>query len=125
MSALYRSNAKEIDYEEVTVLDKPMLFTCLRVDRATVPKGMYCYEVRHDDEGRGDPCEIANWVMVNHWGTLISNQPIALKKNAASSNAYREIEPEKDWNYEGVDSTLQEYMEKHPPKKERNRGDAR
>lgn len=125
MSAAYRSDATKIDFEEVTVLGKPMLFTCLRVDRDTVPKGMYLYEVRHDDYGRGDPCQIANWILVNHWGTLISNTPITLEKNPARNNAYRDIDPENDWNYEGAESTLKEYMEKHPPKKERNRGEAR
>ena len=109
---------KEI-FEEVTVLDKPMLFTCARVDRSTVPKGMYLYEVRHDDEMRGDPCQIANWIMVNHWRTLISNERIPFERSPHTNNAYRDIDPEKDWNYEGADSTLQEYMEKHPPKKEK------
>ena len=58
-------------------------------------------------------------------GTLISNCPIALEKDPVLNNAYRNIDPENDWNYEGVESTLKEYMEKHPPKKERNRGNAR
>ena len=54
----YPLDAMEETFEEVTVLDKPMLFTCARVDRSTVPKGMYLYEVRHDEEMRGDPCLI-------------------------------------------------------------------
>ena len=36
-------------------------------------------------------------------------------------NAYRDIDPEKDWNYEGVESTLRDYMKRHPPKKEKQR----
>ena len=59
-------------FEDVTVLGHPMLFTCLRVDRDTVPQGMYMYEVRHDDDQQGEPVQIANWIMVNHWGTLLS-----------------------------------------------------
>ena len=66
-------------FEDVTVLGHPMLFTCLRVDRDTVPQGMYLYEVRHDDDQQGEPVQIANWIMVNHWGTLISNRPIRLE----------------------------------------------
>lgn len=122
---MFRKDAMDEVYEEVTVLGKPMLFTCLRIDRNTVPKGMYLYEVRHDDNQRGDPVQVANWIMVNHWGTLISNQPIKLEKSPAVNNAYRDIDPETDWNYEGVDSTLKEYMEKHPPKKEKNRNHER
>lgn len=68
-------------FEDVTVLGHPMLFTCLRVDRDTVPQGMYMYEVRHDDDQQGEPVQIANWIMVNHWGTLISNRPIRLEPN--------------------------------------------
>lgn len=65
-----RVNAMTEKFEDVTVLGHPMLFTCLRVDRDTVPQGMYMYEVRHDDDQQGEPVQIANWIMVNHWGTL-------------------------------------------------------
>ena len=118
---MYRQDAMKEVFEEVTVLDKPMLFTCQRIDRATIPKGLYMYEVRHDDDMRGDPVEIANWIMVNHWGTLISNEPLKLTPSRSVNNAYLDIDPKKDWNYEGVESTIAEYMERHPPKKEKQR----
>ena len=79
------------------------------------------YEVRHDDYGRGDPCQIGKWIMVNHWGTLISNEKLKLIPDQKMNNAYLNIDAERDWNYEGVSITLQEYMEKHPPKKTKNR----
>ena len=116
-----RKNAMTGIYEEVTVLGKPMLFTDLRIDRATFPKGLYMYEVRYDDDNCGDPVQIANWVMVNHLGTLISREPLKLVPSKAVNNAYLDIDPKKDWNYEGTSSTLAEYMEKHPPKKEKRR----
>ena len=121
----YGADARKEIFEEVTVLDKPMLFTSLRVDRTTIPKGMYLYEVRHDDYGRGDPCQIGNWILVNHWGTLISNEPLKLIPVPQRDNAFLDIDPEKDWNYEGIDSTLKEYMEKHPPKKDKQRNHER
>lgn len=37
----FRQDAMKEVFEEVTVLDKLMLFTCQRIDRATVPKGLY------------------------------------------------------------------------------------
>lgn len=117
----FRQDAMKEVFEEVTVLDKPMLFTCQRIDRATVPKGLYLYEVRHDDDMRGDPVQIANWIMVNHWGTLISNEPLKLTPSKIVNNAYLDIDPEKDWNYEGVEATISEYMERHPPKKEKHK----
>lgn len=118
---MYRQDAMKEVFEEVTVLGKPMLFTCLRIDRSTVPKGLYLYEVRHDDDQRGDPVQIANWIMVNHWGTLISNEPLNLNSRKAANNAYLDIDPENDWNYEGVEATVKEYMEQHPPKKEKRK----
>lgn len=117
----FRQDAMKEVFEEVTVLGKPMLFTCLRIDRSTVPKGLYLYEVRHDDDQRGDPVQIANWIMVNHWGTLISSEPLNLNSRKAANNAYLDIDPENDWNYEGVEATVKEYMEQHPPKKEKRK----
>ena len=116
----YRKNAQEEVFEEVTVLGKPMLFTCCRIDRNTIPKGLYMYEVRHDDDFRGDPVQIGKWVMVNHWGTLISSFSIRLDSYKTENNAFRNIDPEKDWGYKGVDSTIKEYLERHPPKKEKS-----
>ena len=97
-----RVNAMTEQFEDVTVLGHPMIFTCLRVDRDTVPEGLYMYEVRHDDDQQGDPVQIGNWIMVNHWGTIISNKPIRLEPSPNRNNAYRDIDPEEDWNYEGT-----------------------
>ncbi len=115
-----RVNVMEETFENVTVFDQPMLFTCLRCDRETLPKGMYMYEVRHDDYGRGDPCEIADWIMVNHWGTVISNRPVRLDEKTPGGKPYRLIDSETEWNYEGTETSLKEYMEKHPPVKEKS-----
>lgn len=49
-------------------------FTDMRVDRASIPKGLYAYDVR--DECDGDPCEIRSFILVNHMGTLITTAPI-------------------------------------------------
>lgn len=117
----YRLDAMKETFEEVTVLGKPMLFTCCRIERSTVPKGLYMYEVRHDDDQRGDPVQIANWIMVNHWGTLISSEPLNLNSYKTANNAFLDIDPENDWNYEGIDSTVKEYMAQHPPKKEKQK----
>lgn len=71
-------NAMTERYEEITVCGKPALFTSIRIKRDTVPDGLYAYDVRHDDECRGIPCEIAPFVMVNHWGTIILAEPLEL-----------------------------------------------
>lgn len=114
-------DARKERFELVEVLGHPMLFTGLRVDRSTVPKGLYLYEVRNDDDQCGLPVEIGRWVMVNHWGTLLSATPIELEQNKYNNNAYRSIDPEKDWNYTGEPWTVREYMDNYLPKKEREK----
>ncbi len=66
------------------------------------------YEVRHDDDQQGDPVQIANWVMVNHWGTLITDKPLPLEQSI--NNAYLDIDPDEDWGYEGCDATIEEFF---------------
>ncbi len=82
-------------YEEITVCGKPALFTSIRIKRDTVPEGLYAYDVRHDDECRGIPCEIAPFIMVNHWGTIILTEPLELPDDGR-----RYIDEETDWNYD-------------------------
>lgn len=69
-------DARKERFELVEVLGHPMLFTCLRVDRSTVPKGLYLYEVRNDDDQCGLPVEIGRWVMVNHWARCCPPYPL-------------------------------------------------
>ena len=96
-----RVNAKEACLLNVEVLGRYGLFTNERVNSDTVPEGWYMYEVRHDDECQGEPVEIALWVMVNHWGTLLVKEPFDLEKSQFTNNAYLYIDPEEDWNYLG------------------------
>ncbi len=116
--ATFRLDAQKQDYEDVIVLGKPMLFTAMRISRESVPKGLYLYEVRHEDESWMDPCQIGKGIMLNFYGTLISSQPIQLTKSPVTDNAYRDFESATDWHFEGVCSTLKEYMERHPPRKD-------
>lgn len=121
----YGVNAMTEMFEEVTVLGKPMIFTCLRIDRDTVPKGLYLYEVQHDSDCQGIPVQIAEHILVNHWGTLLTSRLIRLDINPVTGKKYRLLDPEKDWNYEGLGTTLQEYLKKHPPVKVKCRGEER
>lgn len=106
-----RFNAMEEDFEAVTILDKPALFTPIRIDRNTVPRGYHLYEVRHDDDCQGDAVQIARGIMVNHWGTLITRDVIKLP-----ADGYLDIEPE-DLNYSAGDcKSMKEFMAKYPAK---------
>ncbi len=53
-------------------------FSDMRIDRSTIPKGRYRYEVADDDESQGEPSRVKKGIMVNFWGTLISDVPLLL-----------------------------------------------
>lgn len=88
-----RFDAKNVMWEKVEVLGKEGLFSSLRVDRNTIPDGCYFYEVRHDDNDWCEPIEVALGVLVNHFGTLITKEPLPLV------DGYLYIESDSDWKY--------------------------
>lgn len=112
-----RYNAMEETFEEIMVLGNTALFHDMRIDRDSVPKGLYLYEVRSDDDGCGDPVQIAKGILVNHFGSIITRVPIKLP-----ADGYLDIEPEKDWNYAGGDCrTIKEFQEKYPSGKKKEK----
>lgn len=114
---LARYDAMEEQFTEITVLGRPALFHDMRLERGSIPKGLYLYEVRHDDMGLGRPVQIAKGIMVNHLGSIITREPIKLP-----TGGYLDIDPEKDWEYtDGDCRTIKAFMEKYPPVKSRER----
>ena len=80
------------------------LFSNLRLDRDTIPEGLFCYDVR-DADCDGTFAEVQPFVLVNHWGTIISKEPIPL-------NEYGCYWPERDAFYFPADNvSLAEYQE--------------
>lgn len=99
---------EEQDWEVVEVFGKPALFTCGRIDPKTVPAEVYKYDIRHDDECQGNACEIARFIMVNHWGSVLMLEPLDL-----GAGGYL-LMTDDDINY-GVDEckNLTEFIEKY------------
>ena len=73
-------NAREEEYEHVELFGKPALFTNSRIDRNTVPKGFYCYDLRGSDDDPGRPVTIENLVAVNHAGAILTPEPVTIPK---------------------------------------------
>ena len=71
-------DAQKVTYQEVTIFDRPALFTECRIDRATLPEDVYRYELRHGDEDWGEPRELARNLMVNFYGTVLTREPFQL-----------------------------------------------
>lgn len=70
-------DARMEEFDCVELFDHPALFHNCRIDPATVPEGIYRYEVREDGEN-GYACEIAEHITVNHMGTILMDQPAPL-----------------------------------------------
>lgn len=69
-------------YEKILIPDIKLScdFSNLRIIRETIPLGKYAYDLRYDDEGRGIASEIAEYVLINHLGTIVSEVPILKPK---------------------------------------------
>lgn len=94
-------NASEITYEGFSIFGREALFTNYRIDRSTVPEGLYAYDLR--DECDGEICQLKSHVLVNHWGTILVREPF---EGAAEGI---EVTPD-DYGYEGETLTLAEFM---------------
>ena len=79
----------------VQVIRESAFLGCSSLQRIT----LHAYDVRHDDECRGIPCEIAPFVIVNHWGTIILAEPLELPDDGR-----RYIDEDTDWDYSPLDA---------------------
>ena len=96
-------DAKNEEFELVLLDGIPALFTNSRVDRKSIPDGVYCYDVRHDDDGQGIACEVAPHILVNHWGTMITREEIPLEDGS--------YYPENAMDYVGELMTLDQFLQ--------------
>ena len=69
---------KNIEFEEITICGIEGLFTSLRVDKSTLPKGYKQYSIRPSDEGDEWFCTLEKFVWANHFGDFITKEDINL-----------------------------------------------
>lgn len=100
---------EEMKFEEITIFNKPALFTPARINRAELPKGLYCYECQHDDDQNGIITMIGNSIHVNFWGTILTTKKIGLHLG------YRDVDEDKNIVFHDTKNiTLSDYLCKHP-----------
>lgn len=87
-------NAMSETYVLIFVLNKLVLFTASRIDKDTIPDGVYLYEIRGDDETCSKPVQIAENIKVNHLGSIITKTPIDLP-----ADGKLDIDADKDVNF--------------------------
>lgn len=76
---------EDIRFQEITIFNKPALFTPYRIDSKVLPKRVYKYECQHNDNQDGTITMIGKCIHVNFWGTILSAKKIGL------NHGYRNI----------------------------------
>lgn len=102
-------NASEQSYQEGTIMGRPALFTERRIDRSTVPEGVYRYELRHSDEDWGEPIEISRSIAVNFYGTVLTRELFQLPVEG-----WLPMEPDSLSFQDGGCRTLAAFQQKYP-----------
>ncbi len=107
-----RIDAATSRFEQAELFEQTVLFTDLRVDPGTVPAGLHRYEIRHSDADWDQPCQLARHILVNHFGTIRTNDPIQLPPEGWLPSK------EDDFSYLDLPSvTAADYLAEHPPTK--------
>lgn len=98
-------------YELIELFGKPALFTNDRITDADIPKGMYCYHLRHGDNVV--ICAIEKRVSVNHAGSVVTKEPVVLGEKGCIIFA-EETSP----HFTGETMSLYEFREYKPEQSE-------
>ena len=95
-------DAGKVWFEELDLFDQTVLFIGERIDRRTVPLELFAYDIR--DDGYGNVCEMATYVFVNHWGTVLSKKPIEMTDGNTRPIAWD------DYGYTGETFRLDDWL---------------
>lgn len=99
-------NIANDEYELIEIFGKPALFTNERMHLSDIPQGLYKCDVRGDDETTGGFAELAPCVQVNHFGTIITDEPIDFGKEG-----YIVLNDKTEPNFMGNSLTMEQYMQ--------------
>ena len=90
-------NARMEEFQHIELFDKFALFTNGRIARDTVPKGWYCYDIRGSDDDPGALCYMEENVVVNHAGSVLMPEKLAMPIRTAWD------EEKEEWYFSIVD----------------------
>ena len=74
-------NEKTEEFQHLELLGKYALFTNGRIDRSTVPRGLYCYDFLGSDDDPGELRYIEESVAVNHAGSILMPEKLELPES--------------------------------------------
>ena len=105
-------------YAEITLFDKPALFSDGRIDRDKLPEGLFCYDLRGSGNDPGEPVSVENRVVVNHAGSVILAESLDFGEDGYLSLG----DDMEHMNFLSGDSTLKHFYEQtHPEKVKKDR----
>ena len=107
------------DLAFIEILGKTVLLYEGRLDHTTIPVGFTAYDLRHEDEDWGFPCEISPFIRVNFFGTIVSDEPMPdiewTKESGKPSvwfkeNEYADVETYSDEHFGDFDIDISNKM---------------
>ncbi|QUN13124.1 hypothetical protein KEC48_00885 [Clostridium sp. C1] len=106
---LQKIKLEDIRFQEITIFNKPALFTPYRIDSKDLPKGLYKYECQCDDNQDGIITMIGKSIRVNFWGTILTTKKIGLH------HGYRNVGEIKDVLFTDAKSiSTHDFLKKYP-----------
>ena len=97
-------NIENESYQLIELFGKPALFSNDRITPKDIPEGLYCYDLRHSDDGDRF-CSVEPKVAVNHGGSVITDIPLDF-----GDEGYISFTEDTEPNFLSEDLTIAEYM---------------
>ena len=97
-------NIENESYQLIELFGKPALFSNDRITPKDIPEGLYCYDLRHSDDGDRF-CSVEPKVAVNHGGSVITDIPLDF-----GEKGYIPFSEDTEPNFLSEDLTITEYM---------------
>jgi len=92
------------EYQQAEFYDVPSLFSNGRVDRESLPEGIFCYELRGADYDPGHPLTVEEHVTVNHAATILTAVPVTIPEQES-------LRLGDGLNFTGGEQTIPEYLQ--------------
>lgn len=92
------------EYQQAEFYDVPALFSNGRVDRESLPEGIFCYELRGADYDPGHPLTVEEHVTVNHAATILTAVPVTIPEQES-------LRLGDGLNFTGGEQTIPEYLQ--------------